>query len=137
MGKSLVRFLAVMMVTIMSLGFASCSKEENKNKPEKEDVSAIIGTWKCENNNWSDIYTFKTDGTFKLVWFEGGVSGEESGTWMYDTINNKLTINTIRGEKLGARTYDIFIQGNRMSLSYVYYDEFDGPTTDTRIFLKQ
>jgi len=139
MKKYLFNRVTILMI---SLVFASCGKDDNKNEPAaiQEDVPAIIGTWKYESPiyDYFEIITFKADGTFKLVWQEVDTIGdEESGTWMYDIVDRKLTINTIIGEKPGSITYEIIIQGDKMSLTYYkWYD--DGKLyTDTRIFTKQ
>lgn len=38
----------------MCLGFASCS-DDDKDEPDSEDVTEIIGTWKCVESNFIDI----------------------------------------------------------------------------------
>lgn len=83
-------------------------------------VSSIYGTWafaeKEGSYSFSQTITFNADGTFKITWKEMDYSGEESGTWMYDTNDHKLTTNTIVGEKPGKYTYTVILSENKMTL---------------------
>lgn len=105
------------MVAIVSIGFVSCSNDDD-NKDGND--FPIVGTWTWIEDTISEMYTFKADGTFKLIWQEKAegksYSGEESGTWTYDTNDHKLTLNTIIGEKPGPYTYTVILQGNQMTL---------------------
>lgn len=117
MRKFFFNCLVIMTVTFLSIGFVSCSKDDPK---EDSSQPTIIGTWTWIENDesytFSEMYTFNPDGTFKLVWQELTFSGEESGTWLYDTNDHKLTLNTIIGEKRGPYTYTVILQGNQMTL---------------------
>ena len=100
---------------------ASTSWPSGKNGiPEGWNVEmfSILGTWKWIGREGLDyeVYNFYSDGTFKLLWQETAdkvYSAEESGTWSYDTNSQKLTLNTIVGEKPGSHTYNVIVQENQ------------------------
>ena len=104
--------MTILMVAIVSIGFVSCGDDDD----DEEQVNPIVGTWTYVERNWSEMCTFKSDGTFKLIWQEEGYSGEESGTWNYNANDHKLTMTTVVGEKLGSHTYTVILQGNQMTL---------------------
>ena len=61
--------LTFMMVTVLSIGFVSCSEDDELPKPEDKE-SALVGTWVCdweEDGEKGKVYvTFKGDGTFAM-----------------------------------------------------------------------
>lgn len=95
--------LAFMMVTVLSIGFMSCSEDDELPKPEDKEsvVSALVGTWVCD---WEDdgkkgkLYvTFKGDGTgkFKECYYNenGELEEEESPMkYTYDPADSSLKI---------------------------------------------
>lgn len=130
MKKYLLNWMTILMVAVVSVGFVSCGDDDDDDKKE---TSSIVGTWVYfeQDDDYSEMYTFKSDGTFKLVWQESvswdeSYSGEESGLWKYDAKNHKLTLTTIIGEEPGPEIYTVILQGNQMTLiegdgdSYTY-----------------
>ena len=133
MKKYLLNWMTILMVAIVSVSFVSCGDDDDDDKKE---TSSIVGTWvyfeRDGEYSYSDMYTFKSDGTFKLVGQEGDISlrefdsWEDSGLWKYDANNHKLTVTTIVGEEPGSEIYTVILQGNQMILiegdvdSYTY-----------------
>lgn len=84
--------LTFMMVTVLSIGFVSCSEDDELPKPEDTEsvVSALVGTWVCdweEDGEKGKLYvTFKGDGTgnFKECYYnENGELEEEESPMKY------------------------------------------------------
>lgn len=96
--------LTFMMVTVLSIGFVSCSEDDELPKPEDKEsvVSALVGTWVCdweEDGEKGKVYvTFKGDGTgnFKECYYnENGelkVDDEYSMKYTYDPADSSLKI---------------------------------------------
>lgn len=65
--------MAVLMMAFMSIGFASCSSDDDSQKDEEE--SAIVGTWSSEESAYDqdyEIITLKSDGTGRIVEIDQG-----------------------------------------------------------------
>lgn len=94
---------------------------------------SIIGTWfryETEGSNYCfDKYTFYADGTYILHWQEDKYSGDENGTWSYDSNEQKLTIVANVCEKPGPFTHTVIIEGDKMS--------FISEKGSVRIFTRQ
>ena len=54
--------------------------------------------------------------TFCTEWKESGYSGTNSGTYVFNVTDMKLTTNTLEGEKLGEYTYSVVLKGNQLTL---------------------
>lgn len=131
MKKYLLNWMTILMVAIVSVGFVSCGDDDDD---EKGSTESIVGTWvyfeRDGEYSYSEMYTFKSDGTFKLVWQESDISlrefdsGEDSGLWKYDAKNHKLTLTTIIGEEPGPEIYTVILQGNQMTLIDVDGDSY-------------
>ena len=74
--EKLWKLLAIVMVAIVSIGFASCSDDDD------DDVS-LVGTWRCdwsdEDYNYTNIFYFKTDSTG--VFNEGYMNKDDKSTY--------------------------------------------------------
>ena len=96
--------LAFMMVTVLSIGFMSCSEDDELPKPEDTEsvVSALVGTWVCdweEDGEKGKVYvTFKDDGTgnYKECYYnENGeleVDDESPMKYTYNPADSSLKI---------------------------------------------
>ena len=80
--------LTIMMVTLMCICFASCSKD---------DSNPIVGTWSCSNHYYggsfggTDTYVFKSNGTY--TWScTGDWWDDKSGKYTYNEENGLLII---------------------------------------------
>ena len=66
MKKNSINWMIILMVAIMSVGFMSCSKDDDSSKDET--VVSIVGTWRYD---WGSsavsftAYTFNSDGSDK------------------------------------------------------------------------
>ena len=95
--------LTFMMVTVLSIGFVSCSEDDELPKPEDKE-SALVGTWVCdweEDGEKGKVYvTFKGDGTgnFKECYYnENGeltVDDEFPMIYTYNPADSSLKIMT-------------------------------------------
>ena len=67
MKKNSINWMIILMVAIMSVGFMSCSKDDDSSKDET--VVSIVGTWRYD---WGSsavsftAYTFNSDGSVTL-----------------------------------------------------------------------
>lgn len=92
--KYLMHLLAVMMVAIVSVGFASCSSDDDDEKDNGYSTS-ILGSWQTDDENFTTEMTFNANGTCtELMEMKGMTLAAKmrySGT--YNVKGNKLTIN--------------------------------------------
>ena len=64
MKQNIISLMTILMVAIMSVGFMSCSKDDDS--PKDETVVSIVGTWRYD---WGSsavsftAYTFNSDGS--------------------------------------------------------------------------
>lgn len=81
---------------------------------------SLVGTWTYTERDGSYTYseqiTFRSDGTYSLVWQEMSYSGVESGTWSYSEKQHTLIIKEIVGEKPGTHTYSVVFDGKSLYL---------------------
>ena len=90
MKKNLINWMIILMVAIMSVGFMSCSKDDDSSKDET--VVSIVGTWRYD---WGSsavsftAYTFNSDGSGFI--YDKGNPGRPF-TYIYDKQNNIITI---------------------------------------------
>ena len=52
--------MAILMVAIMSVGFMSCSKDDDV---KKDSVGSLVGTWRYNFSSGYDLLTFDQNGT--------------------------------------------------------------------------
>lgn len=139
MKKIQLYLLTLLAVILSNICFTSC--HDIKETDEADD---LIGTWvwlddegySTNRTYYSETLIFNKDKTYKLLWVEdtgifdhGVFTGEESGTWSYDSKAHTLTLTTIIGEKPGTYTYDIILQGDQMTLIFddYGYKNISGP----------
>lgn len=91
--KNLLHLMTIMMVAMLSFGFASCSSDD-----EEEDYgysTSILGSWQTEDENFSTELSFNANGTCTELMEMKGMSlaakMRYSGT--YNVKGDKLTIN--------------------------------------------
>lgn len=111
--------LAVIMATMLSFSITSCGSDDDDDEKTEEVTSAsIVGSWSWSKNNgsFSETRTFKADGTFITEWKESEYSGTNSGTYVFNVTDMKLTTNTLEGEGLGEYTYSVVLKGNQLTL---------------------
>lgn len=90
MKQNIISLMTILMVAIMSVGFMSCSKDDDS--PKDETVVSIVGTWRYD---WGSsavsftAYTFNSDGSGFL--YDKGNPGRPF-TYIYDKQNNIITI---------------------------------------------
>lgn len=69
MKKNLLNWMTILMVTIMSVGFVSCSSDDD----DDNSTSSIIGTWRCDYSDGYDLVTFNSNGkgTYSEYYYQG------------------------------------------------------------------
>lgn len=127
--KSLRMIGIVVMTILMSVGFVSCSSDEDE---KTVDNASIVGAWTCPfEKDWgdTDVFEFKSDGTVTEFVYKKSVSVyEEKGKYVY--ANGKLTVNLEAVRELDSTgewsswtnreytvVYDASIKGNKLYLS--------------------
>ena len=80
MKKYLLNWMAIMVVAVVSVGFASCGDDD-----EEGSNTSIVGTWawieRRGDHTLFRIMTIKSGGTYTAVGQGRDVSWEESGLW--------------------------------------------------------
>lgn len=91
--KNLLHLMTIMMVAMLSFGFASCSSDD-----EEEDYgysTSILGSWQTEDENFSTELSFNANGTctelMEMKDMSLAAKMRYSGT--YNVKGDKLTIN--------------------------------------------
>ena len=77
----------VLMTTILTLGFSSCSKDDNE---KNDNTASIVGTWEGMLNGSTVIYVFGADEKGSLTDLNTRIS--VNFTYSYDTKSRYLTI---------------------------------------------
>lgn len=75
-----IKYLSILLMTILCLGTVSCSKDNDEKKKDKDDIEnneddeddkttvSIIGTWKFDDGDgWSITLKLNNDDSFKLT----------------------------------------------------------------------
>ena len=114
--------MAIMMVAMLSLGFASCSSDDDDSID-----SSIIGTW--EETNY-------TDGTWQWTFNSNGkgsckVTNRTTYTFTFDFSFSGSTLK-ITGEEDGERytdTYSVNISSDGKIMTWI--EEYNGHTYTT------
>ncbi len=143
-------------LTVFSLAFASCKKEDTNGNPDDITVSedVIVGTWKLvsktENGEaYTDScglaqgkYSFNADGRGKV---EGANTSSLSGecvpfsyaisSWE-KTADNKYTVHAGSGSLAITREWTTVFSNNNNRLEITQYEEEDDET-DISIFERQ
>ena len=83
-----IKFLAMLLMAItLSLGFTSCSDDDDDAKD-----SELIGSWELYGDWGSEIWTFNSDGSFTLFGNEFGDYYSEYGKFTYNKSSKELEI---------------------------------------------
>ena len=105
MKKYYWNLLTLLMVAVLSVGFMSCSsddddKESTGENTEKPTSNPLVGNWYDEDIDeygvWKELVIVKSDGTFREQIYEASADGsytckhQTAGTYMYDATNKKL-----------------------------------------------
>ena len=61
--------MTILMVAIMSVGFMSCSKDDDV---KKEDTASLVGTWRYDFSSGYDLLTFDQNGTVRVQEYDNG-----------------------------------------------------------------
>ena len=118
--------LAILMVTMLSVGITACSSDDDDDK-------AVVGTWSGQDGRDYLTLTFKSDGTGTYISrYYDSYSGMEtdSGTFTYVMEGDNKGMINIRfyDSYYGYENETIFfvIEGKTMSLfEDYYYDDLE------------
>jgi len=124
-----VRLFATLVMVVLCVGFASCSKSDDE--PISNNIS-IVGIWAENSSVEQYVYTFNSDGTGK--WEEyNGTTLENSTSLTYKVSGTTLTI-TGGGETTTMTITEL--TETKLTLTSTYVE--DGKTqTDTFVLYKQ
>lgn len=116
--------LAVSLITILGVTFASCSDDDK----DGGDSSKVIGTWVKESRDETLILTFKSGGAGTITWIEDdGYSGEETETYKFNYTMKSANSGVITYKEYDSyydETYtETFYFEFEDDVMYVYYDD--------------
>lgn len=129
---------AMMIMALVSVGFASCSGDDDDDNGGGRD-SALIGIWHCSVYESRSSYTigWKFDANGNCYYDEWGNSRSE-GEWedpaKWSTSNNILTISWTDEEGTDTETYSYSLSNNNSTLTLTHTNSKNGTT---RVFTKQ
>ena len=85
--------MAIMMVAMLSVGFASCSSDDDEE--DNGYSTSILGSWQTEDENFSTELSFNANGTCtELMEMKGmSIAAKMRYSGTYNVKGDKLTIN--------------------------------------------
>mgnify|MGYP007101875552 CR=1 FL=1 len=91
--KNLLHLMAIMMVAMLSVGFASCSSDDDEE--DNGYSTSILGSWQTEDENFSTELSFNANGTCtELMEMKGmSIAAKMRYSGTYNVKGDKLTIN--------------------------------------------
>ena len=126
MKKIFLNLLTILMVVIMSVGFVSCSKDDDG---KKEDEVSLLGTWSLKfGPNDYCLLTFYQNGTVKYQEYDAG-EWEEEDIYSYTYSNGILRLTNENGKE--RETVEV------ISLSATKLVLKDWPDVGVNTFVKQ
>lgn len=118
--------LAILMVTMLSVGFAACGSDDDDNKTS----NGVVGTWSGRDGSSTVTLTFNSNNTGMYIEsyidsYSGGKE-TESASFTYSMVDGSkgiMMINVPDKWYSGSSTWTYYfvINGNSMS---VYEDDF-------------
>ena len=131
------------LITLLTLGFSSCTSEEST---PKEEPNLITAKWFLEKSSFNGVphdltscekqgyIEFKSNGTFERIYYysSNGTNclpeGTDSGTFIFDTTANKITLSFTDPDD-GAQT-EILNNVNLTTSTFKYTWDENGDGTD-------
>lgn len=115
--KRLWNLLAIMMVVMLSVGFASCDDDV-----EGDDANPLIGTWvmQHQSNQDYDSYVFNRDGTGTMTIYRISSGNNSSYPFTYSYGENILSIVYKDGDR---EMWRVTLTGKTMTMTdgeYLY-----------------
>lgn len=114
--KNLLHLMAIMMVAMLSLGFASCSSDDD----DDDNGNPLIGTW-VENHTSDDYsystFTFKSDGTGaeKVTVIQTKNTREYPFSYSYNSKDYLLSLTYNDGDKMRC---NVSVTGKTLILNF-------------------
>ena len=127
MKKNILNWMTIFMVAFVSVGFASCGGDDNK----EDDILSIVGTWRYDFSSGYVLLTFNRDGTYTHREFDHG-QWEDDKNGKYVFVNNNLSFtyySKSRGKDV-SETYEVISLTTTQLLIKDFLDS--GVTTFTR-----
>ena len=116
--------MTILMVAIMSVGFMSCSKDDDVKKTG--EVS-LVGTWRYDFSTGYVLFTFSQDGTVRCQEYDHG-EWEEDKIYHYTFSNGILRITYEDGRE--RETIEVI----SLSDTKLVLEDYDG---GVNTFIKQ
>ena len=89
------KFFSWIVVILMGLTFAGCSKDDNGSEEDSGTVTSIVGTWKYVFSTGYGLITFNQNGTGVACEYDTDGNDEDPFTYIYDAEAKVLYINWI------------------------------------------
>lgn len=97
MKKFLLNLMTILMVAIISIGFASCNKDDEEDKkPNNEELTAIVGTWVETGDSGIKLYLVllaNGHGSWEVEQNKGRI--ENDGEFTYTYKDHVITISYV------------------------------------------
>lgn len=116
--------LAVSLITILGVPFASCSDDDK----DGGDSSKVIGTWIEESSYETAIVTFKSGGVGTITWIiEDSYSGTETETYKFNYTMKSADTGFITYKEYDSYYDETYTEKLYFEVEddvmYVYYDD--------------
>ena len=130
--KNLYYFLAVMLLSLVSVGFVSCG--DDKDEPKSSD---LVGTWQLkaideDGGAYESLVQFTKSGQWNSVEIYNDDSeidiDVERGT--YTVSGNRITVNYTEDGKTYTESMTFEVKGDKLMLTY---DDFPVAVTFVRV----
>lgn len=107
-------FLMVMLMALVSVGFASCGDDNDEPKD-----SGIVGTWQLTEDNEVTLIQFTKDGKFNEIDIvtEEGVADLFKYFGTYTLSDNKLTITYVYAFETETVVCTYSVKGDKLTIS--------------------
>ena len=106
-------FKIMTLALVAMLGLTACEKDCDHDFIEVDYSNALVGTWTCQEANYTAAFVFNADGTAFTTGVENGEYWENVQV-NWKVVNNKLTLNY--GDNTSETLLEI-ISGEYLSIS--------------------
>ncbi len=119
MSKYIFNWLTILMVAIVSIGFASCGGDDDDEKKSNEgELTAIIGTWMETQDSGTKLYLVllaNGHGSWEVEQSKGHI--ENDGEFTYTYKDNVITISYVDDNTV-EKLYVIGLTADRLTIKY-------------------
>ncbi len=119
MSKYIFNWLTILMVAIVSIGFASCGGDDDDEKKSNEgELTAISGTWMETQDSGTKLYLVllaNGHGSWEVEQSKGHI--ENDGEFTYTYKDNVITISYVDDNTV-EKLYVIGLTADRLTIKY-------------------